>query len=70
MATTDEPADEAPNLPLVQPAGITDKEMWLLCRRYSIDFPPPSARDYQIFGIIKALEELVELLGHRPKATG
>ncbi|GAB3233041.1 hypothetical protein GCM10027346_20710 [Hymenobacter seoulensis] len=63
---TDERADEAPNLPLVKPAGITNDEIWRLCERYSIEFTPPTARDMQLFGIIKALEDMVDLLGHRP----
>ncbi|MCA8831972.1 hypothetical protein [Hymenobacter pini] len=64
---TQEPADATPNLPLVQPAGITQQEIWLLCERYGVEFTPPTARDYQLFGTIKALEELVEHLGHRPR---
>ncbi|WP_022821912.1 hypothetical protein [Hymenobacter norwichensis] len=66
MATSEESAQEAPNLPLVKPAGIDDAEMWKLCERYNIAFTPPTARDIQFAGIIKALEELVDALGHRP----
>lgn len=66
---TEEPASEAPNLPLVKPAGITQHEIWLLCERYGVEFTPPSARDMQLFGTIKALEEMVDMLGHRPKTT-
>ncbi|WP_022821699.1 hypothetical protein [Hymenobacter norwichensis] len=69
MATTNEPAEEAPNLPLVQPAGLTDQQMWFLCERYGIAFTPPTARDLQFAGIIKALEDLVDALGHKPKST-
>jgi hypothetical protein len=69
MATSQEPAEQAPNLPLVQPAGITNDEMWRLCERYGLEFTPPTARDMQFSGIIKALEELVDALGHRPKIT-
>lgn len=66
MATSEEP-HEQPNLPLVQPATLTDQQLWLLCERYGITFTPPTARDMQLCGIIKALEELVEHLGHRPR---
>ncbi|MCA8831985.1 hypothetical protein [Hymenobacter pini] len=66
MGATEEPQDQ-PNLPLVRPATLTDQELWLLCERYGISFTPPTARDMQFAGIIKALEELAEHLGHRPR---
>ena len=70
MANTEEPADKAPNLPLVTPVALSDQEVWLLCERYGLTFTPPTARDLQLCGLIKALEELVELLGHRPSGSG
>jgi len=64
-----EPADEAPHLPLVTPVSLFDLQAWRLCERYGLAFTPPTTRDLQLFGIVQTLEELVELLSHRPKPS-
>lgn len=60
---TDETPQEQPNLPLVKPATISDQEMYMMHKRYGIAFEPPTVKEYQLCGIIKALEELVDDLG-------